>query len=108
SLQQSRKFVQGNRIRTVTERRVRVFMNFHEDTVNSCSNCRPRQILHKLALAARAVSMAAGELHTVGGIEYHRIAGGAHDRKTAHVHNKVVIAERSPAFREDDVLVASG
>ena len=48
----------------------------------------------------------AGQLHGMRHVKYHRASGLSHDRKRAHVDDKILVTEGSAALGEDDAVVS--
>ena len=49
---------------------------------------------------------AARQLHAVRRVKDHGVAPLLHDRKAAHIHDQVVIAEACAAFRQQQIFIA--
>ena len=62
---------------------------------------------NELALAARSAAQSTRKLHGMCRIEYHRTAGGAHDRQGTHIGHQVVISERCTALAHEYVVAAA-
>ena len=79
-------------------------MHFEKDSVNSRRNGGAGENHRHVAVAAGAVSLAAGELDAVRGVEERRESVLAHDGEGAHVDDEVVIAEGRAAVGLPDFL----
>src|SRR5690606_18481229 len=64
---------------------------------------RKTQRRHELALPAALAAGRAGKLHAVGRVENRRITVAAHDGKTAHVHDEVVVTKSGAALALPDL-----
>src|SRR5579872_1591589 len=90
---QSGQQVQPKGIRAIGESALGGFMDFEEHSIHAGGDGGARERGDELGFAARGVAQSARNLDAVRGVENHGPAGFAHDRKAAHVHYKVVVAE---------------
>ena len=96
------------RVGAVGERFGGIVVRFEEDAVDACGYCRAGERLDEFGLAAAGVSLAAGELDGMRGVEDDRVAEFFHDGEGANVDDEILVAEGGAAFGEDDVVVAGG
>src|SRR5262245_7133378 len=82
-------------------------MDFHKKSVHSCAGCRTGQGLHKFTLATGLGSPSTRQLHTMRGVEDHRVAEVPKDGKGPHIHDQIIVTERRPSLGQDDSLVSS-
>ena len=69
-------------------------MDFHEEAIDSGAGCRAGQGFDEFTLAIGFGSPATRQLHTMGGVEDHRIAEAPKDREGPHIDDEIVVAER--------------
>jgi hypothetical protein len=81
-------------------------MDLHEEAINSGAGCCAGQGLDEFTLAAGFGSPAARQLHTMGGVEDHRVAEAPKDREGPHIDDEIVVAERRSSFCQDDPPVS--
>src|SRR5262244_1328230 len=79
--QQTTQLVEPQRIGAIGQRLLRLVVCLDEQTIDADRDCRPGQCLDVPRLAARSAARSAGQLYAVSGIEDHRPAKPAHDRK---------------------------
>src|SRR5271166_3032829 len=83
-------------------------MSLHEEPGDAGRYRRPREHRNKLALSARSVALAAGQLHRMRRVENDRTAGLAHDGEGAHIGDEIVVAERETPLAHHDLRIAGG
>src|SRR6266850_4232876 len=93
-------------VRPVGQGLVGIGMDFHEEAIDSDAGCCAGQWLDKFTLAAGFGSSAARQLHTMGGVEDHRIAEAPKDREGPHIDDEIVVAKRRSSFGQDDPPVS--
>lgn len=81
-------------------------MHFHENSVYSACYSRARERFDVFGLAAGCMSEPTWQLQRVGHIKNYRDTKLTHDRKRAHVDDKVIVAKTNAAFREHDPVAA--
>src|SRR4051794_33741750 len=82
-------------------------MDFNEQSINSCRNRGPRQRLDELRLPSGSRAGRARKLYAMGRIEHDRPPGVAHDLQPTHIDDEIVVTERRPALRQDNLVVPS-
>src|SRR5688572_26126748 len=82
-------------------------MDLHEEPIDSHAGCRTSQRLDEFTLSAGLGSATTRQLHTMGGVEYYRVAETPKDRKRPHVDDQIVVTERRSPFGQDDLSVSS-
>lgn len=80
-------------------------MRFDEEGIAAGGYGSVRQGGDKLALAARAGALPAGQLDGVGGVEADGDAELLHEGNAAHIAYEVIVAESRPAFDEQDIFI---
>src|SRR5215472_2352085 len=91
---------------SVRTRRGGIVVRLQENSIHARGHSRACQWLNELRLTPAGVSMPSRKLYGMRHVKHYGVAGSLHDRKRAHVHDKILIAKRSAAFRENNVLIA--
>ena len=81
-------------------------MNLQEHSVDADCQGGSGQRVDELSLPARAVTLPAGKLHTVSGVEHHSSPELFDDLQGAHVDDEVVVSERSSPFSNQELVIA--
>ena len=62
-------------------------MDFHEDSIGSRCDSRPRQRLDKFRLPSAALALATGQLQSMSYVKDHGISQLFYDSDCAHIHD---------------------
>src|SRR5262252_3040841 len=83
-------------------------MHFHEDRIDPASNSGARNRFDVLRQAARCMSQSSRQLQRMGDIKDHGYAELAHNRESAHVNYKIVVAKADTALSHHHALASGG
>ena len=97
----------GNLIRRVAFGFGGIGMRFEENAIATGGDCGARQHRYHSPVTT-GVTTSTGHLHTVRGVEDHRVTEFTHNRQRSHVDDEVAVAECRAAFGEHDVVIAGG
>src|SRR5438132_7518190 len=81
-------------------------MDLHEKAIDSGTGCCAGQGPDEFTLTAGFGSPTARQLHTMGGVEDHRIAEAPKDREGPHINDEIIVAERRSSFGQDNPPVS--
>src|SRR6478609_5970537 len=81
-------------------------MNFHKQTINTRRYSCAREMRDVLRLPTGTLTLTTGELQAVRDVEDHWTAERLHDRKTAEIDHKIVVAERCASLRQQCSLIS--
>jgi hypothetical protein len=75
-------------------------VDFHEEAVDTRRRACPCEVRDETCIAARAIALPSGRLHTVGDIEHDRVSELTQDGERTEIHNQIVVTEAGAPLSE--------